>query len=120
MVLKLAQRFLVRLAPLLECGPSLDESGQLTLKLVVSLLAGGSLLPKLFLRRGERDSLVLLGLFSPSDSSSATWPRWSWAQAATTSASHVDARECTPCRSSQARRSASSRSSNAIHTLTTA
>jgi hypothetical protein len=56
--LELAQRFLARHAPLLKRGPSLDECGPLPLKLAFRLRAGGSLLAKLFLRRGERDSLV--------------------------------------------------------------
>jgi hypothetical protein len=56
--LELAQRFLARQAPLLERGPSLDKRGPLPLKLAVRLLAGGSLLPELLLRRGERGSLV--------------------------------------------------------------
>jgi hypothetical protein len=54
----LAQRFLVRHAPLLERGPGLDECGRLLLKLAFCPLACGSLLSKLFLPRGERDSLV--------------------------------------------------------------
>jgi hypothetical protein len=57
----LAQRFLVRHAPLLKRGPCLDERGLLPLKLAFCLLAGSSLLTKLFLRRGEHGSLVLQG-----------------------------------------------------------
>jgi hypothetical protein len=63
--LELAQRFLPRHAPLLERGPSLNERGLLPLKLVVRLLAGGSLLPMLFLHRGERGSLVRQGCLQP-------------------------------------------------------
>jgi hypothetical protein len=62
---ELAQRFLARHVPLLERGPSLDECGPLPLKLAFRLLAGGSILPKLFLRRGERGSLVHQGCLQP-------------------------------------------------------
>jgi hypothetical protein len=61
----LAQHFLVRHTPLLECGPSLDESRPLLLKLAFRLLACGSLLPELLLRRGERGSLVRQGCLQP-------------------------------------------------------
>jgi hypothetical protein len=54
----LAQRLLPRHALLLERGPGLDECGPLLLKLAFRLLACGSLLPELLLRRGERGSLV--------------------------------------------------------------
>jgi hypothetical protein len=64
-------------------------------------------------------ALSARAVFSPSASSSAARPCWSWVRAATTSASHVDARERAPSRSSRARRSASSRSTNAVRTLST-
>jgi hypothetical protein len=57
----LAQCFLARHTLLLERGPSLDERRPLSLKLAIRLLAGGSLLPELILRRGERGSLVRQG-----------------------------------------------------------
>jgi hypothetical protein len=63
--LELAQRFLTRHAPLLERGLSLDENHPLLLKLAFRLLACGSLLPELLLRRGESDSLVCQGCLQP-------------------------------------------------------
>jgi hypothetical protein len=63
--LELAQRFLARHAPLLEHGPSLDESRPLPPKLAFCPLACGSLLPELLLRRGERGSLVRQGYLQP-------------------------------------------------------
>jgi hypothetical protein len=61
----LAQCFLPRHALLLERGPGLDECGPLPLKLAFRLLAGGLLLMKLFLRRGERGSLVRQDCLQP-------------------------------------------------------
>jgi hypothetical protein len=63
--LELAQRFLVRLAPLLERGPGLDACGLLLLKLTLRPLECGSLLPELLLCRGERGSLVRQGCLQP-------------------------------------------------------
>jgi hypothetical protein len=63
--LELAQRFLPRHALLLERGPSLDKCGPLPLKLAFRLLASGSLLTKLFLRCGERGSLVRRDCLQP-------------------------------------------------------
>jgi hypothetical protein len=54
----LSQRLLAHQAPLLEHSSSLDERGPLPLELAFRLLAGGSLLPELLLRRGKRGGLV--------------------------------------------------------------
>jgi hypothetical protein len=48
----------MRHALLLERTPGLDERGPLPLELAFRLLAGGSLLPELLLRHGERGGLV--------------------------------------------------------------
>jgi hypothetical protein len=61
----LAQRLLTRHALLLERGTGLNERGPLPLKLAIRLLASGSLLPELFLHRGERGSLVRQGCLHP-------------------------------------------------------
>jgi hypothetical protein len=63
--LELAQRFFTRHTLLLERGPGFEECGPLLLKLAFRLLAGGSLQPKLFLRRGERGSFVRQGCLQP-------------------------------------------------------
>jgi hypothetical protein len=52
-------------ALLLERSSGLDECDLLSLKLAFRLLAGGSLLPKLSLRRGERSTLVRQGCLQP-------------------------------------------------------
>jgi hypothetical protein len=65
-------------------------------------------------------ALSARAVFSPSASWSAVRPYWSWARAAATSASHVDAREHTPSRSSRTRCSALSRSTNTVRTLSAA
>jgi hypothetical protein len=63
--LELAQRLLARHLLLFERGPGLDECRPLPLELAFRLLAGGSLLPELLLRRGERGGLVRQGCLQP-------------------------------------------------------
>jgi hypothetical protein len=62
---ELAQCLFARHAPLLERGPSLDESFPLLLKLAFRPLACSSLLLELLLRRGERGILVCQGCLQP-------------------------------------------------------
>jgi hypothetical protein len=61
----LAQRLLSCHPLLFERGPGLDEHHPLPLELAFHLLAGGSLLPELLLRRGERGGLVRQGCLQP-------------------------------------------------------
>jgi hypothetical protein len=63
--LELAPSFLARHPLLFERGPGLDERRLLPLELAFRLLAGGSLVPELLLRRGERGGLVRQGCFQP-------------------------------------------------------
>jgi hypothetical protein len=120
LLLELAQHFLPRHALPLERGLGVDESGPLLLKLAFRLLACGSFLPELLLRRGERVSLVCQGRLQPlgllegraaplelgADGDDLGLPR------------RRDG--APPSRSSRARRKASSRSTSAILTLSTA
>jgi hypothetical protein len=61
----LAQRLLACHPLLFERGPGLDERHPLPLELAFRILAGGSLLPELLLRRGERGGLVRQGCLQP-------------------------------------------------------
>jgi hypothetical protein len=136
------------LLPRLERGPRLFERGTLPLELAHRLLARHPLLfehgrastsathsrwrwPSASWRAAlscRSCSFVVVSatvffaraVFSPSASWSAARPCWSWARVLTTSASNDNARERAPSKSTQARRSASSRSTNTVRTLTTA
>jgi hypothetical protein len=106
LLLELTQRLLPRRALRLESSPGLDESGPLLLKLAFRLLACGSLLPELLLRRDDRGGLVgqagpqLLGLFGPLLGLTLLGPcslegyavLLSWARTEATSTSHSAAR----------------------------
>jgi hypothetical protein len=65
-------------------------------------------------------ALSARAIFSPSVSSRAARPRWSWARVVATLASHATVTERAPSRSSRARRNASSPSTSAVLTLSIA
>jgi hypothetical protein len=133
-LLELTQRFLLRQALPLKRGPGLDESGPLLLKLAFCLLACDSLPPELLLRRDDRGGLVsqagpqLLDLLGPLLSLTLPDPRSLEGCAVPlelgASGDDLGLPRCRdrarPARSSRALRSASSRSTSVVLTLSTA